>query len=119
MNAFKKNIFDTIIIVIFICYAIIDIFSFFNEYSFVYNLFISIVFVILFELAYRYTKDKNARYKSLVKAIYFFAALLIGPTIIMYYNNIPFAFNGLRVLNICIPVNSIIYLFYYLKNNKQ
>ena len=118
MSTFKKNILDFIILIVFLNWGIIDLFSLIPKYQFVIDLTCSIIFVILFEFSLKSTEDKNSRYNSLVKSIFFFNALLIATSIIIHYHDLPFCINGLEVVNIVLPVQSIIYLYYYRRNNK-
>lgn len=112
MRTFKKYRLDFIILIVFLSWGIIDLFSLIPKYQFVIDLTCSIIFVILFEFSLKYTEDKESRYKSLVKSIYLFNALLIAPAIIIHYRDLHFAINGLEVVNIVLPIQSLVYLYY-------
>jgi hypothetical protein len=118
MRTFKKYSLDFIILIVFLSWGIIDLFSLIHKYQFVIDLSYSIIFVILFEFSLKYTEDKESRYKSLVKSIYLFNALLIAPAIIIHYRNLSFGINGLEVVNIVIPIQSLVFLYYHKRNNK-
>ncbi len=118
MDYFKKNISDFIIIIVFFFWAIIDLFSLIPEYQFIIDIGCSIVFVILFEFSLKSTKDKNSRYNSLVKSIFLFTSILIATSLIIHYRDLAFCIKSLEVVNIVLPVQSMIYLYYYRKKNK-
>lgn len=112
MRIIKKNKIEYLILGVFLVWSTIDIFSFFLSYQFAIDLSCSIIFVILFDFSLRYSKNKKARYKSLTKAMYLYGTLLIAPIAVSYYHDLPFNLNGLEVVNIVLPIQSIIYLFY-------
>lgn len=118
MIRFNKNFLDFVILVIFFIWGVFDLFSLAPNYQFIIDLICSIIFVVLFEFSLKSTEDRNSRYKSLVKSIFLFSAILIAVTVIIDYRNLPFSISGLEVVNIVLPIQSIMYLYYYSRNNK-
>lgn len=119
MKACKKNIPDFTIIIIFLIWGPINLFALITEHKFAIDLTCSIVFVILFEFSLKSVRDKDSRYNSLVKLVFLFNALLIATAVTFHFYDLPFSINGLEVVNIALPVQSIIFLYYDRRNRTK
>lgn len=112
MKIHKYFSFDYIIIITFFMWAIIDIFSIFNDHSLLINLAYSILLVILFQLSIKKTKYKNNRYRSITQSIYVLMSLIIAPVIITYFHGSAIELNASVIVNIGVSTQSLFYLFH-------
>lgn len=117
MNTLKKNVLDSTILIIFIIWGINDLFSLIPQYEFTIDLICAIAFVVLFEFALKQTKNKKARYIALVRGIFLFSALLIATYTIIQFHNLQFSISTLKMVNIVLPVQSMVYLYYFSRKN--
>lgn len=116
MKYFIDNKLNLVIVILFLLFQIVEIFYLDESNFFIVELIFSIVFIILFELAYRHSKNQEARNKSLVKSLFLFFAILIAPiTVTHFHNNIDYELNVFFCINIFILSQSIFYLFFCLK----
>jgi len=119
MKYFLENKFDLVIIVLFLIFLILDIFYFADSSCFHAELFFSISFIIFFHFSYIYSKNKEAKNKSIIKSLYLFIMLLIAPITVTHLHDVDFELNVFLVVNIFILLQSMFYLFYNNKINKQ
>lgn len=116
----KKYLFyDLTIIIIFTIWAIIDIFSIFNDYSLLINFGYSFLLLILFQLSIKKTKYIKSRYHSIIRSIYVLMALIIAPVIITYFNETLIELDAPVIINIGVSTQSLFYLFYSRKEKLE
>ena len=115
MKYLLENKYNFIIILIFLIWLTIDLFSLVDHNYFVVELAFSIVLVLLFDFAYKNAKNVKARNRSILYSVHLFFTLLIAPIAVTHFNKIDFNLNGIMIVIICISVQSVIYLLYSAK----
>ena len=108
----KHLVFDIAITIIFTIWAIIDIFSIFNDYSLSINVGYSFLLLILFQMSIKKTQYKSNRYRSIIRSMYVLMCLIIAPVAVTYFRETPIELDALVIVNIGVSTQSLFYLFY-------
>lgn len=115
MKYILGNKFNFIIVLVFMIWLILELFSLVDHNYFIVELAFSIVLVILFDFAYKNAINVKARNRSILYTIHLFFALLLAPITVTHFNGIDFNTNEIMIVIICISLQSVIYLLHSAK----